>query len=153
MKKGFSLIEVIVVSIVAVVVLTAIFYFVGVSNRNAREFEKARAQVETCVENLDAQTNDTGTYIRVPNGDLEEIDPWGTPLKVLYSQGGVMEVIKVSSAGKDKSFGTNDDLVAHRQSTNLKGLGNGIKGGAEETSESIAAGLVKGVKRGLKKKE
>ena len=65
-------------------------------------------------------------------------------MTVMYSQGGVAEVITVRSAGPDGRFHTDDDLTAHGMAANLKGIGEGIKKNAEETSARAARGAVKG---------
>jgi hypothetical protein len=41
-----------------------------------------------------------------PNG--EDIDPWGTPFRIIFSSGTNVDVI---SAGPDKIFGTPDDIT------------------------------------------
>ncbi len=115
-----------------------------------QEIDRATAQVEGVAEDLDAQTTDTGAYIRVAAKDIEEIDPWGTRIKVVYSQGGLAEQVVVRSAGPDKRFHTTDDVVATGFSANLKGIGEGVKRNVEATAAGAAKGLVKGTVSGVK---
>ncbi len=57
----------------------------------------ATAQVKRWAEKLDSETAATGVYCRHDGNQLPESDPWGTPLRVGYSQGGLAEVVMVSS--------------------------------------------------------
>lgn len=111
---------------------------------------EARRLVATWADKLDQQTNDTGVYVRWPNATLPEDDPWGRPLRVEYSQGGVAEHVTVRSAGPDGEERTSDDMVATRHAVNLKGIGTGVKKNAEETSKNAAKGAVKGLVEGTK---
>jgi hypothetical protein len=115
-----------------------------------RSREKAEAQIQRLADALDAKTTETGVYIRVKDGEIKENDPWGTRIKVSYSQGGVAEMIEVRSAGPDREFHTIDDLAAQRMAANLKGIGEGIKKNAEATAAGAAKGLVKGAVEGAK---
>lgn len=124
--------------------------FVAAGCGDDRSRERANAQVQRLADDLDAKTTETGVYIRVKQGEIKETDPWGTPIKVNYSQGGVAETIEVRSAGADREFHTSDDLVAQRMVANLKGIGEGIKKNAEATAASAAKGLVKGTVEGVK---
>jgi len=112
---------------------------------------KAVSQCQRWAEKLDAQTTDTGVYERWPTEELPEVDPWGHKLRVLYSQGGVAETVTVRSAGPDGEWHTADDIATMRFSANLKGIGNGIKKNAEETTANAARGLVKGVAEQVRK--
>lgn len=112
--------------------------------------ETARTQVTRWADRLDRQTTETGVYVRHQGEQLPERDPWGLPLKVVYEQGGVAEVIVVSSAGPDGEFDTEDDIIQQRMSANLKGLGEGIRKNAGEVAEQAAAGAAKGMVKGLK---
>lgn len=111
---------------------------------------EARRLVATWADKLDGQTTDTGVYVRWPNGTLPEDDPWGRPLRVEYSQGGVAEQLTVRSAGPDGVERTVDDVAATRHAVNLKGIGEGVKNNAEETSKNAAKGVVKGIVEGAK---
>jgi hypothetical protein len=124
--------------------------FVAAGCGDDRSREKAEAQIQRLADNLDAKTTETGVYIRVKEGEIKENDPWGTPIKVSYSQGGVAEMIEVRSAGPDREFHSSDDLVAQRMAANLKGIGEGIKKNAEATAAGAAKGLVKGAVEGVK---
>lgn len=112
--------------------------------------EKAEAQVRRLADELDAKTTETGVYIRVEEGEIQEKDPWGTPIDVTYAQGGMAETVTVRSAGPDTEFHTDDDLVAQGTAANFKGIGEGIKKNAEETAANTAKGLVKGTVEGVK---
>lgn len=114
------------------------------------KIDKAQAQVRRIAEDLDKRTTETGAYIRVKEADIKEIDPWGTPVKVTYAQGGVAETVTVRSAGPDREFQTDDDVTAQGMSANLKGIGEGIKKNAEQTAANVAKGAVKGTVTGVK---
>jgi hypothetical protein len=112
--------------------------------------DKARAQTARLAEQLDQKTTETGTYIRVKDGEIQENDPWGTRITVVYSQGGIAETISVRSAGPDREFHTDDDITANAVSANLKGVGAGIKEHAGEVAASAAEGVVRGTVKGIK---
>lgn len=112
--------------------------------------DQAEAQVDRLCAELDSRTTDSGVYIRVEEGDILERDPWGKPLQVRYSAGGVAETVTVRSAGPDRLWNTEDDLLAQRTSVNLKGIGSGIKQNVQETAAEAAKGLVKGAIEGVK---
>ncbi len=111
---------------------------------------EARRLVATWADKLDGQTAETGVYVRWPKDELPEDDPWGRPLRVEYSQGGVAEHLTVRSAGPDGVERTPDDVAATRHAVNLKGIGEGVKKNAEETSKNAAKGAVKGLLEGAK---
>src|SRR5437879_1478719 len=102
---------------------------------------EARAQVTRWAEQLHAQTTDTGVYLRHPGNQLPEDDPWGTPLSVAYTQGGFAETLSVRSAGPDRAWHTQDDVVEQRSVVNLKGIGKGAKENVEEFAHDAARGL------------
>ena len=123
----------------------------GCSDQAAeRNRERAEAQVQRLATDLDGRTTATGAYVRVKEADIKETDPWGTQIKVGYSQGGIAEMVEVRSAGPDREFNTRDDIVADRMAANLKGVGEGIKKNAEETASRAAKGVVKGAIQGVK---
>ena len=135
----------------AVIAGTLLCGVLGCSDDAAeRARERAAAQVQRIADDLDGRTTETGVYVRVKDADIKETDPWGTRIKVGYSQGGVAEMVEVRSAGPDREFNTKDDVVADRMSANLKGVGEGIKKNAEETAGNAAKGVVKGAVQGLK---
>jgi hypothetical protein len=115
-----------------------------------RARERAQAQVQRMADDLDGRTTETGVYVRVREVDVKETDPWGTRIKVGYSQGGIAEIVEVRSAGPDHEFNTKDDIVTSRMATNLKGVGEGIKKNAEDTASRAAKGVVKGAIQGVK---
>jgi hypothetical protein len=112
--------------------------------------EKAETQVRRVAEELDRRTTEADVYVRAKEGDIKERDPWGTPLKVNYSQGGVAELVHVRSAGTDREFQTQDDVKWQCIAANLKGIGEGIKMNAEQTASNVAKGIVKGAVTGVK---
>lgn len=111
---------------------------------------KAQAQVRRIAEELDKRTTETGVYVRPKEDELQEFDPWNSKIQIAYSQGGVSEMIIVRSAGPDRVFHTPDDLGARGMSMNMKGVGNGIKMNAEETSFNASKGVIKGAVEGAK---
>lgn len=116
----------------------------------AKNREVAISQVNEWVERLDSETTATGVYIRHQGDELPDDDPWGNPLRVRYSRGGVAEIVKVTSAGPDGLYGNSDDIHEERQSANLAGIGNGIKTGVQELTSESAKGVVKGLVSGVK---
>lgn len=128
------------------IVLLAVVLLIGCADK----VEVAETQVKRWADNLDRQTTETGVYVRHKGEHLPDRDPWGTPLKVAYEQGGVAETVVVSSAGPDREFDTRDDIVQQRMSANLKGVGEGIRKNAGEVAEEASAGAAKGMVKGLK---
>jgi hypothetical protein len=128
------------------------FLFREREQRRAVEENKqaARSLCEQWADRLDKQTTDTGVYVRWEGETLPDSDPWGNPLRVSYSQGGVAEAIEVRSLGPDGHSHTPDDVVASRMAMNFKGVGTGIKQGAEETARNAARGAVQGLIDGTK---
>ncbi len=112
--------------------------------------EQARSQVKRLADHFDRQTTSTGIYIRHANNLTGERDPWGSDITVEYSQGGVAEIVTVTSAGPDRELHTKDDVATFRQSTNFKGVGEGIKKNAGDVAGEIAKGAVKGAVEGVK---
>jgi hypothetical protein len=110
----------------------------------------AQAMCEQWADRLDKQTTDSGIYIRWNGNTLPDSDPWGNPLRVSYSQGGVSEMVEVRSLGSDGHSHTEDDIAITRVAMNFKGLGTGLKEGIEDTSAKAAKGLVKGTIAGIK---
>jgi hypothetical protein len=110
----------------------------------------AHAQVTRWAEQLHSQTTDAGVYVRHPGHQLAENDPWGTPLSVAYTQGGFTEMVTVRSAGPDRTYYTDDDIVAERSVVNLKGIGTGAKENVEDFAYKSARGLTKGAADGIK---
>ncbi len=134
---------------VSISVSVALF---GCSDRAAQEAKitQAQAQVARIAEDLDRQTTEAGVYVRVKDGKVNETDPWGTPIEVVYSQGGVAETVVVRSAGPDRQFHTTDDIQASGMSANLKGIGQGVQKNIEQTVANAAKGVVKGAVAGAK---
>lgn len=135
------------------VVATVVFFLSGTGCDNPvarREIERAEAQVRRIAADLDKMTTEKGVYVRVKEDEIKENDPWGTQVQVSYSQGGVAEVVSVRSAGPDRQFHSDDDVVAQGMAANFKGVGEGIKDNAEETASNAAKGAVKGAVEGVK---
>lgn len=136
-----------------ILLLVAIFLFsIMGCDTAARQaaVEKAQAQVRRIAADLDKKTTASGVYVRANEDEIKEIDPWDTPIQIDYSQGGVAEAVKVRSAGPDRRFHTDDDVVAQGMAANLKGIGEGIKNNAEETAARAAKGVVKGTIAGVR---
>ena len=112
--------------------------------------ERTRSQVGRLADHFDRQTTASGVYIRPANNQAGENDPWGTPIVVEYSQGGMAEIVTVTSAGPDRELHSADDISTFRQSTNLKGVGEGIKKHAGDVAGEMAKGAVKGAVEGVK---
>jgi hypothetical protein len=110
----------------------------------------ARAQVDRWAEQLQSQTTKSGVFIRHPGNQLPEEDPWGTTLSVQYAQGGLMETLTVRSAGPDRVFHTQDDIMVQRSVMNFKGIGRGATDNVEEFTHNAARGLTKGAAEGIK---
>lgn len=125
-----------------------------------REYERSRLEEQRLAtaksmcnlwaDKLDGQTTAAGVYVRWESETLPDNDPWGRPLQVAYSQGGIAETVEVRSLGPDGHSHTPDDIVAARTAVNFKGIGTGIKEGAEETARNAARGAVKGIAEGIK---
>jgi hypothetical protein len=115
-----------------------------------QRLKAARALCDQWADQLDRQTTETGTYVRHDGETLPASDPWGNQLRVAYSMGGMAELVEVRSLGSDGKTHTEDDVIAVRHSLNMKGIGTGIKNGAEETSRNAARGAVKGIADGTK---
>jgi hypothetical protein len=115
-----------------------------------QRIDAATAQVQRLADDLDRRTTDTGVYVRAKDGEIKETDPWGSLVRVTYSQGGLAEEVLVRSAGPDREFHTADDIVATGIAANLKGIGEGIKRNVEATAAGAAKGVVKGAVAGVK---
>lgn len=112
--------------------------------------DEALAKCRKWADKLDAQTTETGVYVRWPGEALPEDDPWGEKLRVRYSQDGTSENLVVSSVGPDRTADTPDDLRVFRVAVNFKGVGVGIQKNIEETSRRSARGVVRGIGEGLR---
>ena len=145
------------VAIPAVIGVLALVSVVGFA---VREYERGRLEEQRLAtakslcnlwaDKLDQQTTAAGVYVRWESETLPDNDPWGRPLQVAYSQGGIAEMVEVRSLGPDGLSHTADDIVAARSAVNFKGIGTGIKDGAEETARNAARGAVKGLAEGIK---
>jgi hypothetical protein len=71
-------------------------------------------------------------------------------LSVVYTQGGLAEIVSVRSAGPDGISHTADDIVALRGSANFKGVGTGAQQHVEEFGRRGARGWTKGLVEGVK---
>lgn len=142
--------RVLLIALSTILLCAAAAVLVITSVASSRRLGEARAQVSRWAEQLHGQTTDTGIYIRHPGNPLPENDPWGTPLVVNYAQGGFAETLTVRSAGPDRAFHTQDDIVERRTLLNFKGIGTGVKNNIEEFSQRGARGLVRGTTEGIK---
>ncbi|HUT90861.1 MAG TPA: hypothetical protein VMY37_15255 [Thermoguttaceae bacterium] len=115
-----------------------------------QRMEAARAQVNRWADQLDAQTTETGVYVRPTKEQLEETDPWGKPLMVSYTQDGLSETLVVRSAGPDGRSHTADDVTAQRMAANLKGIGEGVKKNVATVAQEASRGAVRGIIQGVK---
>lgn len=138
----------IILGVAMIGIFTVALLLINAANERLRA--EARATVTRWAEQLHGQTTDAGVYIRHPAQQLPENDPWGTPLNVAYGQGGFIETLTVRSAGPDRAFYTDDDIVAERSLMNLKGIGKGVKDNVEEFAQKGARGLTKGTAEGIK---
>ncbi len=133
------------------VLLLALTSFVALGcSVESRNMERVRSQVGRLADHFDRQTTASGVYIRPANNRVGERDPWGTDIIVEYSQGGMAEIVTVTSAGPDRELHSADDISTFRQSTNLKGVGEGIKQHAGEVAGEMAKGAIKGAVEGVK---
>ncbi len=110
--------------------------------------EQARTQVRAWAAKLDAQTDETGIYVR-HLGPTEK-DPWGNDLIVSYSQGGLAETVAVRSSGPDGVVHSDDDIVAWGSTTNVKGVGTGLQKNIQETAQKGARGAARGIIQGVR---
>lgn len=133
-----------------IIAVVAIAFLLVVFAGSTQSLEQATAQVERIAAELDRRTTDNGVYVRARPGEIKEHDPWGSPITVEYTQGGVAETVQVRSAGPDCRFYTADDIVAGHLAVNFKGIGSGIKGNIEQTAAGAARGAVTGAVQGLK---
>jgi hypothetical protein len=122
---------------------------IGCSEMDSRP-EKARAMTRRLADEFDSQTTKTGRYVRAKEGLVAQTDPWGSKLRVTYSSGGMAEELNVQSAGPDKEFDTDDDVVEQRMTANLAGIGEGVKENIGEVAKEAAAGAVQGTVDGIK---
>jgi hypothetical protein len=136
-------------SLAVVAILSLLGIWLHRSWQKAR-LEQARSQVQRWAERLDSQTIKEGFYMRPEQPDLPESDPWGTPLRVHYSQGGMAETLTVRSAGPDRMFHSPDDITATGLSANVKGIGAGMNANVEQFAQKGARGDVKGAMEGVK---
>ncbi len=77
---------------------------VGCADNTQQNVERATAQVQRLTEQLDGRTTEAGAYVRVEDKDVKEVDPWGTRLQVVYSQGGLAESVVVRRLARIESF-------------------------------------------------
>jgi hypothetical protein len=87
-----------------------------------KEYAKRQAaaiQCKTWADRLGGEIKETGEYVRFDDSEntpLPERDPWGSPIKVMYSNSGIKDILRVISAGNDGKIGTRDDIIEIRQS-------------------------------------
>lgn len=140
-----------ILQIVLIVICSLVSVLLGVFIvNNHQTYNEATAQVKNLADELDSKTKENGVYERDLEAGSRIVDPWGMTLKVVYSQGGFSEMISVSSAGCDRRFGTSDDIIAKRNSVNLKGVGTGVQDAVNKVAHDGASGVVTGVVDGVK---
>lgn len=127
-------------------VLACVASLAGCSDRA----EVARSQVVQWAETLDARTTSDGVYVRHDAETVPESDPWGHPIRVGYSRGGMSETLTVRSDGPDGTPFTADDIIETRMKANLAGIGTGVRQRAGELAEDAGRGFFKGAVNGLK---
>lgn len=109
--------------------------------------EKAtHAQLKSWANQLDQRVTPAGIYIRWESDTLPEKDAWGTPLKVYYTNESIAEKLWVKSAGADKQWNTEDDLIKSKLQINGVGIGEGIKSNTAEVAKEATKGVVVGIK-------
>jgi hypothetical protein len=108
-------------------------------------YRGSQQTVTQVAERLDAQV-ERGRYRRTAQADITETDTWGRRLQVEYRDEGLGERLLVSSAGRDGTFGTEDDIVVQRWLANAKGIGERIHDGAASTAKEAAKGAIQGAK-------
>lgn len=92
--------------------------------RKIQMIKDADALVQTWADKLHTKTDKNGGYIR--HEGLTEADPWGKFIKIAYHQDVWEEVLTVTSPGPDRIYGTRDDLVRERRTTNFYGIWSGL---------------------------
>ncbi len=140
-------------AIVVISIIAGVMYWQAkeTARREAEQREAdARALCNQWADRLDKQTTNAGIYIRWDGDTLPDNDPWGNPLRVSYSQGGVSEMVEVRSLGRDGRTHTDDDIAITRVAMNFKGLGTGLNQGIEDASAKASKGLVSGTIAGIK---
>lgn len=95
----------------------AVFCFLTVPGCQSKpdhraEIEQAEQKISELAADLDGRRTETGAHVRVPADEITDEDPWGTTYKISYSQSPKSDVITVRSAGPDRVFNSDDDLVA-----------------------------------------
>ena len=77
------------------------------------------------------------------DGDLPpRKDRWGTPLKSSYSSQSEVNIASVTSAGRDRIFGTRDDISSERRDVNKsRVIGKWIGDKTKETGSGFLSGL------------
>jgi hypothetical protein len=136
---------------ILIVILVLVVWFLFSLDWRSSEEKQAGAQTRRLViewaDKLDQRLTAAGVYVHWETESLPDQDAWGTPLHVTYKDERVYEQVIVKSAGKDKIFGNNDDIVEKRKQINMKGIGEGIK---KIDTAGVAASVAKGVAIGIK---
>lgn len=113
--------------------------------------EEVGRQIRELINKINSERDDAGAFKRYSNNGATGVnDPWGTEISSVPVRSGIMEVLEVRSAGKDKSFFTDDDIIAKSRSMNFKGLREGVIEDAQELAKEKAKGTVKGIAEGIR---
>ena len=130
-------------------IIAALCLVIWLTSFRTDSHRRSEQSVTALAGRLDAQV-ERGRYRRVDPNSVTETDAWGRRLHVEYREEGVGEHLIVSSAGRDGTFGTEDDIVVGRWLMNAKGLGEEIHDGAASVAKQAAKGAIEGVKEELK---
>lgn len=101
-------------------------------------------------EKLDAQV-ERGRYQRVDRSTILDKDSWGNRVRIEYREEGLGERLRVSSAGPDAEFDTQDDITVTRWLMNANGIGERIHDGTASTAAEATKGVVTELKNSFKK--
>jgi hypothetical protein len=85
---------------------------------------------------LDAETDD-GKYRREAGQQVTELDAWGNPIAIHYSDEAIGERVEVRSAGRDGKLFSKDDLIERRMAPNGRLIRDGIATGTKMAVENL----------------
>lgn len=118
------------------------------------KIDRGQGQVNRIAEDLGVRKTPSGADVPSKESYIKEKDPWGVPIQVVYSQGGIARTILVRSAGPDRQFDTRDDIEGSTTTANLSGIGAGLKkelGEAAATATDVAESALEGAIAGARK--
>ena len=122
MKKGLTLVEVLVVVCIILIVLGLLIPVIS----SAQKIASAKALCEDVA-------------AKVVRGEAvpETLDPWGTPIQIFVAD----TTITVVSAGPDKSFETNDDILCRRYLKISKVVGRIVGQNVQQFTDGFKQGV------------